>query len=158
MPHQVTKAEVRGSAGDLAKITGVVKSLGINILAIGGGEAPLDDGEVGVISMILEPDEDLTELQEQLNDLDLGGGRHLADLEVIPNVHIALANEVGELNRALVAIGDLNIRAIVSLGDFLGESHVALGFASGDDATAVSRLKAAGIKIIPAQEEEAPPA
>lgn len=155
MPHQVTKAAVKGSTGDLAKITGVVKSLGINILAIGGGESMTRDGEVGVVSMILEPDEDLSELVEALGELDLGG-HGLEDLEVIPNVHIALANEVGELNRALEAIGDINIRAIVSLGDFLGESHVALGFASGDLATAVGRLTDAEIKIIPAEENASP--
>jgi hypothetical protein len=155
MPHQVLKAAVKGSTGDLAKITAVVKSFDINILAIGGGEGMTVDGEVGVVSMIIEPDEDTSDLERALNDLDLGEGRHLADLEVIPNVHIALVNEVGELSRALEAIGDINIRAIVSLGDFLGESHVALGFAAGDLATAIDRLTDAEIKIIPYDE---PPA
>ena len=152
MPHQVLKAAVKGSTGDLAKITAVVKSFDINILAIGGGEGMTVDGEVGVVSMIIEPDEETSDLEQALNDLDLGGGRRLADLEVIPNVHIALANEVGELSRALEAIGDINIRAIVSLGDLLGESHVGLGFAAGDLATAVDRLTDAEIKIIPHDE------
>jgi hypothetical protein len=155
MPHQVVKATVKGSKGDLAKITGVVKSLRLNILAIGGGEGVTDDGEVGVISMVIEPDEDTTELEAALNDLELDNGRRLANVEVIPNIHIALANDVGELNRAAAAIGDVNIRAIVSLGDFLGESHVAFGFAPGDVETAERRLRDAGIKIVPHEEESA---
>lgn len=157
MPHQVVKAAVHGSVGDLAKITGVVKDLQLNILAIGGGEAPAaDDGEMGIVSMIIEPDDpDTTDtLVARLGALQLDGGRSLADVEVIRNVHLALANEVGELNRALVAIGNVNIRAIVSLGDFLGESHVALGFADGDLPTVIQRLTDAGIKIVPAEDEE----
>jgi hypothetical protein len=156
MPHQVVKASVHGSVGDLARITGVVKDLELNILAIGGGEAPADDGEIGIVSMIIEPDDEAStnRLVSELQALQLDNGRSIADLEVIPNVHIALANKVGELNRALVTIGNVNIRAIVSLGDFLGESHVALGFAAGDLATVVQRLTDAGIKIVPYDEEE----
>jgi len=155
MPHQVFKASVHGSVGDLAKITGVVKDLGLNILAIGGGEAVTDDGEVGVISMIIEPDEETEtdDLVRELQALELDNDRRLANLEVLPNVHIALANDVGELNRAVTAIGGINIRAIVSLGDFLGESHVALGFAEGDVDEAERRLREEGIKIVPHEEE-----
>lgn len=156
MPHQVVKASVHGSVGDLAKITGVVKDLQLNILAIGGGEAATDDGEVGVISMIIEPDGEAktTELVDALRALELDDNRRLADVEVLRNIHIALANEIGELNRAVAAIGNRNIRAIVSLGDFLGESHVGLGFAEADWATAVQRLTDAGIKIVPNEEDE----
>ena len=156
MPHQVVKASVHGSVGDLARITEVVKNLELNILAIGGGEAVTDDGEVGVISMIIEPDDEATtdELVSQLRALQLDNNRGLSDLEVLPNIHIALANDVGELNRAVTAIGDINIRAIVSLGDFLGESHVALGFAEGDVATAEQRLTDAGVKVVPHEEEQ----
>jgi hypothetical protein len=157
MPHQVVKASVHGSVGDLAKITEVVMNLELNILAIGGGEAPTDDGEIGIVSMIIEPDDETStaNLVTQLRALQLDGNRSLADVEVIPNIHIALANKVGELNHAVTAIGNINIRAIVSLGDFLGESHVALGFADGDVATAQQRLTDAGIKIVPHEEEEA---
>jgi len=143
MPHQVVKLAVHGSVGDLAKITGVVQDLDLNILAIGGGEAPAgDDGEIGIVSMIIEPDDEAKtdELRTRLRALQLDNGRSIADLEVLPNVPIALENKVGELNRALTAIGDRNIRAIVSLGDFLGESHVALGFDAGDLSTVVQRL------------------
>ena len=134
MPHQVVKASVHGSVGDLAKITGVVKDLGLNILAIGGGEAVTDDGEVGVISMIIEPDDATTteNLSTQLQSLELDGGRRLANVEVLHHIHLALANEIGALNGAVAAIGNINIRAIISLGDLLGESHVGLGFAEDD--------------------------
>ena len=156
MPHQVVKASVHGSVGDLAKITGVVKDLGLNILAIGGGEAVTQDGEVGIISMIIEPDDEAktAELVDALHDLVLDDDRRLADVEVLRNIHIALANEIGELNRAVTAIGNRNIRAIVSLGDFLGESHVGLGFAAADVATAIDRLTHEGIKIVPSEEDE----
>lgn len=155
MPHQVVKASVHGSVGDLAKITGLVKDLELNILAIGGGEAVTDDGEVGVISMIIEPDGEAktAELVDALRALELDDDRRLADVEVLRNIHIALANEIGELNRAVTAIGNLNIRAIVSLGDFLGESHVGLGFAEADAGMAESRLIGVGIKIVPNEQE-----
>jgi hypothetical protein len=161
MPHQVIKSSAVGSIGDLAKITGVVKDLELNILAIGGGETVTDNGEVGVVSMIIEPDDPATTatLVDALRDLVLDDitDRHLADVEVLPNIHIALSNDVGELNRAAVAIDDINIRAILSLGDFLGESHVALGFAEGDVDEAERKLAEAGIKIVP-HDEEAPSA
>ncbi len=155
MPHQVVKASVFGSVGDLAKITGVVKDLQLNILAIGGGEAVTGDGEVGVISMIIEPDGEAktAELVDALQTLELDNGRRLANVEVLRNIHIALTNEIGELNRAVTAIGDRNIRAIVSLGDFLGESHVGLGFAQADVSTVIQRLTDEGIKIVPSEEE-----
>ena len=155
MPHQVVKASVFGSVGDLAKITGVVKDLQLNILAIGGGEAVTGDGEVGVISMIIEPDGEAktAELVDALQTLELDNGRRLANVEVLRNIHIALTNEIGELNRAVTAIGDRNIRAIVSLGDFLGESHVGLGFAQADESTVIQRLTDEGIKIVPSEEE-----
>ena len=157
MPHQVIKASAFGSIGDLAKITGVVKELELNILAIGGGEAVIQTGEVGVIAMLIEPDDEGTTatLVDALRNLVLDDAtdRHLADVEVLPNIHIELSNDIGELNRAAVAIDDINIRAIVFLGDLLGESHVALGFAEGDVDEAERRLKDAEIKIVPHDEE-----
>ena len=155
MPHQVVKASVHGSVGDLAKITELIKNLQLNILAIGGGEAVTDDGEVGVISMIIEPDGEAKtiELVDALRDLELDDDRRIANVEVLRNIHIALANEIGELNRAVTAIGNRNIRAIVSMGDFLGESHVGLGFAQADESTVIQRLTDAGIKIVPSEEE-----
>ena len=103
MPHQVVKASVHGSVGDLAKITELIKNLQLNILAIGGGEAVTDDGEVGVISMIIEPDGEAktNELVDALRDLELDDDRRIANVEVLRNIHIALANKIGELNRAV---------------------------------------------------------
>ena len=73
MPHQVVKASVHGSVGDLARITGLVKDLELNILAIGGGEAVTGDSEVGVIAMIIEPDGEAktAELVDALRALEL---------------------------------------------------------------------------------------
>ena len=155
MPHQVVKASVHGSVGDLAKITELIKNLQLNILAIGGGEAVTDDGEVGVISMIIEPDGEAktNELVDALRDLELDDDRRIANVEVLRNIHIALANEIGELNRRSPRSATVNIRAIVSMGDFLGESHVGLGFAQADESTVIQRLTDAGIKIVPSEEE-----
>jgi len=158
MPHQVVKLTVHGSVGDLAKITAVVLDKELNILAIGGGEGVTPSGEVGVISMIVEPDgaAKTTELVDALQELDLGTGRPQAHVEVLRVIHIALANERGELNRAVTAVGDVNIRGIVSLGDLLGESHVALAFSpppAPDVNTAHQRLETARIKIVEYEEE-----
>ena len=121
MPHQVVKAATHGSVGDLARITNALRNIpttpagGVNILAIGGGEGKVSidgaDEEVGVVTMILEPDEGplMATILDTLRTLDLGGGRHLHDVQARPNIHIEIPDTPGELKRALDAIGDLNI-------------------------------------------------
>jgi len=52
MPHQVVKCSVRGSVGDLAKITAALEAEGYNILAISASEV----NHVGMLAMVFDPD------------------------------------------------------------------------------------------------------
>ena len=108
MPHQVTKATARGSQGDLAKIADALHKLKppVNIVAIGGGEGVLNNAngtktEVGVISMILEPDDGATsdKILTTLRGLTLPSGKKLEDVEQFPNIHIQIDDKPGELKK-----------------------------------------------------------
>ena len=64
MPHQVFKATVKGSKGDLAHITAALHAVNgpnnekVDIRYIAAGESSVVNGiELGVITMILEPDD-----------------------------------------------------------------------------------------------------
>jgi hypothetical protein len=156
MPHQVTKATARGSQGDLAKIADALQQLKppVNIVAIGGGEGVLKGGqEIGVISMILEPDDGpmTAKIIKKLTGLPLDskGKRKLEDVEVHPNIHIQLADKPGELKRALDAVDGINIRSVLSMGTFMGVAHVGLGFSEADAPNAEKKLKAKKITVVP---------
>jgi hypothetical protein len=151
MPHYVAKATTKGSVGDLARITEALEGLGVNILAIGGGEGVTDDGEIGVVSMIVDPEDEPTRenIVNTLQNLQLANGRTLANVEIVPNIHIQLEDTVGQLRRAVGAIGDINIRSILSMGNVTGAAHVGIGVADADHDEAESRLRAEGITVIP---------
>lgn len=156
MPHQVTKATARGSQGDLAKIAGELAKLKVNIIAIGGGEGVLHNGaagdqEVGVISMILEPDDGpmTAKIKTALTGLALDGGRKLEDVEFHPNIHVQLDDKPGELKNALDAVKGMNIRSVISMGTLWGVANVGLGFSEADHENAETKLKAKGIKVVP---------
>jgi hypothetical protein len=157
MPHYVTKATTTGSVGDLARITEALEGLNVNILAIGGGEGLTDGGEVGVISMIIDPEDDTTNnnVVTTLRNLELANNRRLSDVEVIPNIQIHLVDKVGQLRRAVDAIGDINIRSILSMGHVVGAAHVGIGVAAEDQEEAERRLIEAGITIIPHEDASA---
>jgi hypothetical protein len=154
MPHQVTKATARGSQGDLARIAEALQQLKppVNIVAIGGGEGVLKGGqEIGVISMILEPDDGpmTAKIIKKLTGLPLGPKRKLENVEVHPNIHIVLADQPGELKKALDAVAGINIRSVLSMGSFMGLAHVGLGFSEADAANAEKKLKAKKITVVP---------
>jgi hypothetical protein len=156
MPHQVTKATARGSQGDLARIAGELAKLKVNIIAIGGGEGVLHNGaagdqEVGVISMILEPDDGpmTAKIKAALTGLSLGGNRKLEDVEFHPNIHVQLDDKPGELKKALDAVKGMNIRSVISMGTLWGVANVGLGFSEADHVNAEAKLKAKGIKVVP---------
>ena len=141
MPHQVTKATARGSQGDLAKIADALHKLKppVNIVAIGGGEGVLNNAngtktEVGVISMILEPDDGATsdKILTTLRGLTLPSGKKLEDVEQFPNIHIQIDDKPGELKKALDALTGINIRSVLSMGTFMGTANVGLGVAETD--------------------------
>ena len=158
MPHQVTKATARGSQGDLAKIADALHKLKppVNIVAIGGGEGVLNNAngtktEVGVISMILEPDDGATsdKILTTLRGLTLPSGKKLEDVEQFPNIHIQIDDKPGELKKALDALTGINIRSVLSMGTFMGTANVGLGVAETDHENAEMKLKDKRIKVVP---------
>jgi hypothetical protein len=151
MPHVVVKATAVGSAGDLFKITEALEGIPVNILSIGGGEGVTATGEIGVIAMLIDKDDDATiaTVKTTLQNLQLGNGRTLEDVETFPNVHIELPDKPGELKKALDAVTGLNVRSVLSMGTVLGNAHVGLGFAASDQHPAEDKLKAKGITVHP---------
>lgn len=169
MPHQVLKASVKGSTGDLAKITTKLKSLTasngqkINILSISAGEVTIPASgatpaqEYGVVSMILDPDDLATTntIVTALTNLPLSTPpapeRKIEHVDVYPLVHVELADVPGSLDAAATAIGDINIMSVHSMGTVVGAAHVAFAFDSADEDTARDRLTTAGIIVHPEQ-------
>lgn len=158
MPHQVVKATVKGSQGDLAKITAALKAITgphnekVNILHIGGGESSIVNGiELGVITMILEPDEPPMDglILNAIRAVDLGGGRHVENVDTFPNVHVSLLDAPGSLNAALAAIdaANVNILTVLTMGSGGGVSDVGLGFATAAD-EAAARTALTGVNVI----------
>jgi hypothetical protein len=144
MPHQVVKAAVRGSVGDLARITQALENEGYNILAIGASEV----NHVGLIALLFDPDTDrIPGIIEAIRNAPLDGGRHPEDVEAFPDVHILLNDAPGQLRRAAEALGDINIETVVSIDKQQGKARVSLGFQPGDLDEALSRLQAAHIPI-----------
>lgn len=144
MPHQVVKCSVRGSVGDLAKITRALEGEGYNILAAAAGEV----NHVGIIAMLFDPDVDkIPGIVETIRGVDLGPGRTPEDVEALPDVHILLNDAPGQLRRAAEALGDINIETVVSIDKQQGKARVSLGFQPGDFDEAVNRLRAAHIPI-----------
>jgi len=145
MPHQVVKCSVRGSVGDLAKITAALEADGFNILAAGGGEV----NHLGIIAMLFDPDVDkIPAIVQTIQNVQLGPGRTPEDVEAFPDVHILLNDAPGQLRRAVEALGDINIETVVSIDKQPGnKARVSLGFQPGDFDEAVRRLRAAHIPI-----------
>jgi hypothetical protein len=144
MPHQVVKAAVRGSVGDLAKITLALETEGYNILAAAAGEV----NHVGIIAMLFDPDVDrIPGIVETIRGVQLGPGRTPEDVEALPDVHILLNDAPGQLRRAAEALGDINIETVVTIDKQQGKARVSLGFQPGDFDEAVNRLRAAHIPI-----------
>jgi hypothetical protein len=156
MPHVVTKLSLAGSAGDLKAITEFLAGEGINIIAIGGGEGVFDP-EVGVLAMVLEPDDDTAGLKTALENLSLDPNadppRTPANVEMLDNVHILLRDAPGALAAAAGALAGINIRSVISMGNSLGTTHVSLGFDPNDTANAITALQGVDDLIIVPTEE-----
>ena len=144
MPHQVVKAAVRGSVGDLAKITAALEAEGYNILAAAAGEV----NHFGIIAMLFDPDVDkIPGIVETIQKVDLGAGRTPEDVDALPDVHVLLNDAPGQLRRAAEALGDINIETVVTIDKQQGRARVSLGFRPDDFDEAVNRLRAAHIPI-----------
>jgi hypothetical protein len=161
MPHVVSKMSVAGSVGDLAKITELLEERGVNILAIGGGEGIFDDHEVGVIAMVLDPDEDSEQLKTALEELVLDDAtqRRATDVEMLDHVHVLVQDKIGALGEVAAKLAGINIRSVISMGTTLKTAHVSLGFKTIDTPNAKALLSEIdGLVIVPHEEEDGPPA
>jgi hypothetical protein len=162
MPHQVLKASVKGSTGDLAKITARLATVAtptpgqkINILSISAGEVTIPgsggdpDQEYGVISLILDPDDATTtgNVITALTGFSLGGVRKVEHVDVYPLVHVELEDVPGQLELAANAIGNLNILSVHSMGTVAEIAHVGFAFDANDEATARTNLTQAGFTV-----------
>jgi len=144
MPHQVVKSSVRGSVGDLARITAALEARGYNILAISASEV----NHVGMLAIVFDPDEDVDAIADTIRNVDLGGGRTPEDVDHVPDIHILLPNTPGQLRQAAEALGDINIETVVTIDKQQGnKARVSLGFQQSDLAEAERRLRAASIQI-----------
>jgi hypothetical protein len=154
MPHVVSKLTSVGSMGDLARITAKVEELGLNIIAIGGGEGITGNGEVGVVAMLLDHDEDIDNVAETLRNLPLDDNRRLADVELAEHVHIIVLDHPGALAAVASALAGINIRTLISMGSIIGRTHVSLGFRQADEANAREALaNVEGVIVVPKEEE-----
>lgn len=141
MPHVVTKSSAYGSKGDLARITKELKAIKVNILAIGGAEGRDKNGnEIGVVALILEPDEtNEAAIEKALTK----AGMH--DVGRFPNIRVEIPDQVGELQKVVDLVKDLNILTVLSMGSITGTAHVGLGFSRTDHPKALKRFKDAKV-------------
>jgi hypothetical protein len=171
MPHQVFKATVKGSKGDLAAITAAIHGITngpdnrkVNIRAIAAGESAVVGGvELGVVTMILEPDDPAwtTAIINAITAAQLdpgpgGAARHVEEVKTYPNVQVTLLDAPGSLNAALgpISAANLNMVSVIPLGSGPGVQTVGLGFE--DDAhadQARTALGGANVIVHPAEED-----
>lgn len=131
--HKIVKVATVGSVGDLGRISRALANGGYNIAAVGGGEAPIDDHEVGIITLAIADDEDQDdEIVEVIQNVDLGGGRHPVSVEAHPALVLELENTPGRLADAAEEIGRQghNIMGALLIDIFDPIAHVGLGFES----------------------------
>jgi hypothetical protein len=158
MPHQVFKATVKGSKGDLAHITAALHAVNgpnnekVNIRYIAAGESSVVNGiELGVITMILEPDDGAMEnlIITAIQNAPLDNGRHVEDVSKHPNVQVTMLDVPGSLNAALAPLSaaSLNILTVLPMGSGTGVQSVGLGFADAADETA-ARQALSGANVI----------
>ena len=137
MPHVVTKSSAHGSKGDLAKITKELHAIGVNIVAIGGAEGADKSGnDVGVVAMLLEPDEDN---ERQIEQALTKAGMH--NIGRFPNIEVEIPDQAGELHKVVDLVKDLNILTVLSMGTVDGTAHVGLGFSETDHSEALRRFR-----------------
>src|SRR5262245_36931141 len=158
MPHQIIKATVKGSKGDLAHIAAALKAVTgpngekVSIRHIGGGESSVVNGiELGVITMIVEPDEGpMTNLiLDAIRNAPLDNGRHVEHVDTFPNVHVTLLDAPGTLSSALDAIAgaNVNVLTVLTMGSAAGVADVGLGFENAADAAAATQALS-GVNVI----------
>lgn len=135
--HKVTSTVTVGSIGDLGHIAGALAGAGYNIDAIGGGEAQVDGKGIGVIALLITPDEpdDEDRIKEIISRVQLDGGRTVQGVEIHPSFDLVLNDEPGQLAGAAALIGGegINIQGMVTIDVHSGWGVVALAFSSDTD-------------------------
>jgi hypothetical protein len=132
--HQTVQCGTSGSVGDLGRIARKLADEGFNIEAVGGGEADLRGGGVGIVSFLVEPDsdEDLARLQDSLTDLALDNGRTLQRVHIRPGFDLELDNTQGSLADAAELVGSadppINIMSILLVDAHDGWAVVSIAF------------------------------
>jgi hypothetical protein len=108
--HQTVKVGTEGSIGDLARITAELVERGFDIRAVGGAEANLRGGGVGVMSFLLEPDDPdrLKELRAALLVLPLDDAqtRTPRQVEILPGFDLEMSDQRGSLAEAAKILGN----------------------------------------------------
>jgi hypothetical protein len=150
--HKVVSAVTVGSVGDLGRIARRLADNGYNINAVGGGEGSALGGSVGIISLLVTPDEDDQALLGLLQDMPLDGGRTLQDVVIHPALDVELVDEPGQLATVGEVLGEagINIMAVQSVDVHLDWAHVSVAFESEairDQAQDI--LVGAGIRVLP---------
>lgn len=140
--HKVTSTLTVGSIGDLGHIAGALAGAGFNIDAIGGGEGLVNGQGVGVIAMLITPDDDEAAIRTALEGVQLDGNRTVAGIGFHPSFDLALNDQPGQLAGAAGLIGrkGININGIVSVDVHSGWGVVAVGFGSDADRDAARDL------------------
>lgn len=149
--HRVVSTMTIGSIGDLGRIADRLADNGVNIDAIGGGEALLDGRGVGVIAMLMTPDDDTDRILSALDGLELADGRTLQGATFHPSFDLVLDDHPGELARAARLIGGegISIMGLVSIDVHAGWGIVGLGFGGEADRDAArDRLREEGFTVL----------
>jgi hypothetical protein len=157
--HQTVKVGTVGSIGDLGHIAQALGDAGFNIEAIGGGESKSlrEDGSgVGIITLLVDRDEeaqDLEELQAVLDGIVLDDGRKLVDPQIIRSLDVEFRHDPGALAVAASALGTagINIESILLIDITGHRAVVSMAFAPGDLASAEDILNSQGrgIRVLP---------
>jgi hypothetical protein len=149
--HRPLRVVSVGSVGDLGRIARRLAERGFNIEAIGGGEGTARGGSVGVVSMLVTPDDDPSAIVEALEGLELDGGRTLEDVQTYPAFDLELGNQPGQLAEAAELLGahEINIMTILSIDVHNDWAVVCLAFEDDDAASEASeRLRGAGFSVL----------
>jgi hypothetical protein len=107
--HRVASSVTVGSVGDLGRIARALANEGFNIDAIGGGEGVARGGSVGIVTMLVTPDDDPAEIARILEGVELDGNRRLAGVRMYPAFDLELADQRGQLADAAELLGNANI-------------------------------------------------
>jgi hypothetical protein len=145
--HKVVNVVTTGSVGDLGRIARALADAQppFDIAAVGGGEAHVGNGEVGLISLLVRDDRDREgELLDMIAGVDLGGGRTPDSVNAHDPLYVTLPDVPGSLADCCERVGDVgrNIMSVLLLDLQSPRARIGLGFADvGDRDAAADALR-----------------